>query len=92
MSDKNLTPEEKELEDLLDLEHSTDLPSDIPDILSSAAKNYQTKDARINIRLSKTDLNQLKRRAAREGLPYQTMISSILHKVANGLLDKTVRD
>lgn len=46
----------------------------------SAARSHFKKDARINIRISKFDLDKLKRISAMEGLPYQTMISSILHK------------
>ncbi len=49
-----------------------------------AAANYLRKDARINIRLSSSDLEQLKQMAAYEGLPYQTLIASILHKYAAG--------
>ena len=45
-----------------------------------AAQRYTRKDARINIRLSTADLDMLKRRAAEEGLPYQSLIASILHK------------
>ncbi|MDH5668362.1 MAG: hypothetical protein OEY86_10155 [Nitrospira sp.] len=45
-----------------------------------AARRYMRKDARINIRLSTADLEMLKRRAAEEGLPYQSLITSILHK------------
>jgi predicted DNA binding CopG/RHH family protein len=45
-----------------------------------AAQRYMRKDARINIRLSTADLEMLKRRAAEEGLPYQSLIASILHK------------
>lgn len=47
------------------------------------------KDARINIRLSTADLQMLKRRAAEEGLAYQTLIASILHKYASGSGDPT---
>jgi predicted DNA binding CopG/RHH family protein len=46
------------------------------------AKRYMRKDARINIRLSLADLEMLKRRAVEEGLPYQTLIASVLHKYA----------
>ena len=42
------------------------------------------KDARINIRLSTADLEMLKRRAAEEGLPYQSLIASVLHKYVSG--------
>ena len=45
-----------------------------------AAQRYMRKDARINIRLSTADLEMLKRRAAEEGLPYQSLIASVLHK------------
>lgn len=48
-----------------------------------AAKKHLKKDARINIRLSQFDLDRIKRIAVSEGLPYQTLISSILHKVAD---------
>ena len=48
--------------------------------IEAAARNYLRKDARINIRLSNADLEMLKRRAAEEGLPYQTLSASILHK------------
>jgi predicted DNA binding CopG/RHH family protein len=49
-----------------------------------AAQRYLRKDARINIRLSTADLEMLKRRALEEGLPYQSMIASVLHKYAVG--------
>lgn len=45
-----------------------------------AAANYLRKEAKINIRLTRHDVDGLKRIAVKEGLPYQTLISSILHK------------
>jgi predicted DNA binding CopG/RHH family protein len=45
-----------------------------------AARRYLRKDARINIRLSSADLEMIKRRAVEEGLPYQSLIASVLHK------------
>ncbi len=50
------------------------------------AKNTLKKDQRINIRLSSNDLDSLKTTAAELGLPYQTLISSILHQYASGRL------
>jgi predicted DNA binding CopG/RHH family protein len=44
------------------------------------------KDRRINIRISQRDLEALQKRALHEGLPYQTLIASILHKFAAGRL------
>ena len=47
------------------------------------------KTRNINIRISEHDLETVKRRAEREGLPYQTLISSILHKyVSDQLVDE----
>lgn len=48
-----------------------------------AAKEFLKKDARINIRLNSLDLDLIKKIAVREGLPYQSLISSIIHKFAN---------
>lgn len=42
------------------------------------------KDKRVNIRISEKDLQALQKRAVRQGIPYQTLISSILHKYVNG--------
>lgn len=49
-----------------------------------AAKNFLRKTERINIRMNAYDLNHIKRHAAQQGIPYQTLISSILHKYASG--------
>lgn len=54
----------------------------------TVAKNTQLKNARINIRLSNSDLLRIKQKAAFEGMPYQTLIASILHKYAAGHPDK----
>jgi predicted DNA binding CopG/RHH family protein len=52
-----------------------------------AANNYLLKKQRINIRISETDLDLIKQKAAHEGMPYQTMIASVLHRYASGHLD-----
>jgi len=44
------------------------------------------KDARINIRLSTKDLRGLQKKALAEGIPYQTLVASILHKFVEGRL------
>jgi len=46
------------------------------------------KDARINIRLSSKDLRGLQKKAIAEGIPYQTLIASILHKYVEGRLNE----
>lgn len=50
------------------------------------AKATFRKDRRLNIRISSKDLEAIQRRALAEGLPYQTLIASLLHKYAAGRL------
>lgn len=52
--------------------------------LEAIARHSLKKDTRINIRLSSRDLQALQRRALKEGLPYQSLVSSVLHKYVNG--------
>jgi len=56
----------------------------------SIAQNTIKKNKKINIRISENDLSALQRRAAREGIPYQTLIGSVLHKFVSGLMKETV--
>ena len=50
------------------------------------AKATFRKDRRVNIRISTKDLEAIQTRALEEGLPYQTLIASLLHKYASGRL------
>jgi predicted DNA binding CopG/RHH family protein len=52
----------------------------------AAARATAIKDRRVNIRLSSGDLKDIQVRALAEGLPYQTLIASILHKYVTGRL------
>lgn len=54
--------------------------------LQKYARNTLQKDKRINIRMSSKDLDQVQVIAAQEGIPYQTLISSIIHKYVSGYL------
>jgi predicted DNA binding CopG/RHH family protein len=56
---------------------------------SASAAATLTKDKRINIRLSSRDLEDVQTRAAEEGMPYQTLIASVLHKYVSGRLIET---
>ena len=49
-----------------------------------AAAATFAKDSRINIRISSRDLRALQKRALAEGMPYQTLVSSVLHKFVEG--------
>ncbi|OGD89430.1 hypothetical protein A3A54_01460 [Candidatus Curtissbacteria bacterium RIFCSPLOWO2_01_FULL_39_62] len=48
--------------------------------LMQIAKNTLNKNRNINIRLSERDLQKLKAKAAREGIPYQTLAASVIHR------------
>lgn len=52
----------------------------------AAARNTLKKDKRINLRLTQKDYQQIQIKAIEEGIPYQTLISSIIHKYLNGSL------
>jgi predicted DNA binding CopG/RHH family protein len=51
-----------------------------------AARNTFIKDQRMNIRIASRDLNLLKLKALENGMPYQTLVSSIIHKYLKGVL------
>ncbi|MFM9980980.1 MAG: hypothetical protein ACKVP9_08725 [Burkholderiales bacterium] len=54
--------------------------------LKAAARATAIKDRRVNIRLSSIDLGDIQVKALEEGVPYQTLIASVLHKYATGRL------
>jgi predicted DNA binding CopG/RHH family protein len=90
MSELKLQPDELEL--LASYENQE--WESVKNVKEQAAQ-YQTyaratfrKDKRINIRISEKDLLDLQKRAMREGIPYQTLISSILHKYVSGLNER----
>jgi len=53
------------------------------------AKNTLAKDKRVNIRISSKDLEQLQVIAVEDGLPYQTLMASVLHRYVAGRLVET---
>jgi len=55
-------------------------------LLRAAARATAIKDKRVNIRLSSTDLLDIQAKALAEGMPYQTLIASVLHKYVAGKL------
>lgn len=52
----------------------------------AAARATAIKDRRVNIRLSSGDLSDIQVKALEEGVPYQTLIASVLHKYVTGRL------
>lgn len=56
--------------------------------LRAAARATAIKDKRVNIRLSSIDLLGIQAKALEEGMPYQTLIASVLHKYVTGQLSE----
>ena len=56
--------------------------------IKAAARATAIKDRRVNIRLSSGDLSDIQARALEEGMPYQTLIASVLHKYVTGRLSE----
>jgi len=87
MGKPKLNKEEREiLEDFEAGEFESVLTSGRKRRLREIAEANLKKDRRINIRISSRDLESLQRRALEEGIPYQTLVSSILHKYVSGSL------
>ena len=85
---------EKELEEAYDKgELVSERPSKAEkDKFKAAAQATFIKDRRVNIRLSSPDLMDIQARALEEGVPYQTLIASVLHKFVSGrLIEKQSR-
>lgn len=85
MSDPKLSKEENQiLKDFEAGEFKSVLTPRRKKMLQAAAEETFKKDKRINIRISSRDLESLQRRALEEGIPYQTLVSSVLHKYVSG--------
>lgn len=54
--------------------------------IRAQAHNFLNKNKKINLRLSDWDYNKIKMKAVQEGLPYQTLISGLIHKYVTGQL------
>ena len=83
-----LDPREKEIADSVDRGEWRSISG-----IKAERKRYSRyaeatyrKDRRVNIRISTKDLDAIQKRALEEGLPYQTLISSLLHKYVSGRL------
>ena len=87
MSKAKLSKEEKEL---LDSVESGKFESTLTEArrkeLEAVATNTFRKDKRINVRSWNRDLIAVQSRASEEGIPYQTLVSSIIHKYVSGSL------
>ncbi len=85
-TEKYDTEESKLLQSYESDEWVSDLSNERRAQLSAFSEYAIKKDKRINIRISNRDLEALQRRALNEGMPYQTLIASVLHKFVSGRL------
>jgi len=90
---KNIKPDDYEKE-ILDAYEKGEMKSTITfesdlEKYRSAAHETFIKDRRVNIRLSAPDLMDIQERAVEEGIPFQTLIASVLHKYVSGRLIET---
>jgi len=83
-----LDNEEKEILNAYENNEFVEIPDAEKEIKKHVeyAKATFLKNRRINIRISQKDLESIQRRALEEGIPYQTLISSLLHRYINGKL------
>ena len=83
--------EERELIETIEGEDWTEVDN-MTEAIEEARRIAQAttaKSERMNIRMSEKDIKALKARAIEEGLPYQSLVSSVLHKYVSGqLVDK----
>ncbi len=88
MSQPSLKKDEKQLLDSLEAGEWESVPRLRSEIRKHGqyAKNTMRKDKRVNIRISSRDLEQLQTLALEDGIPYQTLMSSILHRFLTGKL------
>ena len=78
--------EELEIVDYIEEENPKSVPnlSDKMDKIKSAVTVKYTKRKAINIKVLESDLEKLKSKALEEGMPYQTLLNSVLHKYITG--------
>jgi len=88
MKKKYLDKEEQKLIESLESDgwKPTANLEDWKNLLSKASANTLNKDQRMNIRITKNDLDGIKLKAMEEGLPYQTLVTSVIHKYVTGRL------
>jgi predicted DNA binding CopG/RHH family protein len=86
-----LKQEERELAESYDRDEwqsVSDLKSESESYRKYASATFK-KDKRVNIRMSQKDLVAIQKKALEEGIPYQTLLSSVIHKYVSGRLTET---
>ncbi len=87
---KYIDQEEKELIESFNRGEWNSVKAEKKEKYIVSAKENFTKNKRINIRLTTKDYINIQAKALEEGIPYQTLISSIIHKYNSGKLIQIV--
>ena len=85
------TKEELEIIDYIEEGNPQSIPNvkEKMEAIKTAVKEKYNKRKAINIKVLESDLEKLKAKALEEGMPYQTLLNSVLHKYITGqLIDK----
>lgn len=77
---------EQEIEDSIDLDNIVEVPDMAKRLeeIAQYAKNTIAKDKRVSLRVNQQDLRKIQDKAKQNGLPYQTLINTLLHQYATG--------
>ncbi len=91
ISEKSFNPLDQEESELMDAIENDQwqMISDLDKAKARAVESARLtlrKDKRINLRLTQKDYHQIQLKSIEEGIPYQTLISSLVHKYLNGSL------
>ncbi len=90
MKNIELDPEEQEILDAFEAgEFQSVLTPERKKFIENSAKQTCELNQAISISISNTDLTAIQKAALQQGIPYQILISSILHKYASGMLYET---
>ena len=83
-----LSPEEREILDKFERDELKSAPGAEREMEAArqAARNTFNKTRRVNLRVTERDFNLAHARAREEGIPYQTLLSSVIHKYLTGRL------
>ena len=80
--DQNLNAFEKDIEDHFEILNPIDNKQDEMDLIKSAALKHSARKKSITLRLHETDLEVMRVKASKLGIPYQTYINMVIHKDA----------
>ena len=87
----SLNPEEREILEKFERDELNSAPGAEREMEAArhAARNTFNKTRRVNLRVTERDFNLAHARAREEGIPYQTLLSSVIHKYLTGRLTES---